>query len=77
MKVRYNFLPTTVFDYMCTITTAIGIPLTFYVEAFLVLPEFHSPGTLPHQSTLFIGLYLLFNAEMNFLVLLMTDKYQG
>lgn len=73
MRIRYNIFPYTIFDICCILFLAIGFPLTFYVEAFMVLPEFHDPGTFAHQITLFIGLCIMFNLEMNLLVLLFTD----
>lgn len=73
MKIRFNILPVTLFDIMSTCSAVISLPVTFYVGAFIVLPEFHTPGTLAHRFTLFLGIWLWFNTGMNFLLILMTD----
>ncbi|XP_037957000.1 probable palmitoyltransferase ZDHHC24 isoform X2 [Teleopsis dalmanni] len=73
MILRRNILPTKITDIACFFLIATFIPITFFFEVLVVIPEFHAEGSSIYILTWCAGLFLLFNILSNMFACMLVD----
>uniref|UniRef100_U5EV60 Palmitoyltransferase n=1 Tax=Corethrella appendiculata TaxID=1370023 RepID=U5EV60_9DIPT len=73
MKIRKFILPRTVQDIAATSFLSCCIPITFWFEVWIVLPDIHGYLSFFHVLHCIPAIFLLFNITTNFLAILMCD----
>ncbi|XP_005177764.1 probable palmitoyltransferase ZDHHC24 [Musca domestica] len=73
MKIRKNFLPKRIVDWLCFLLIGVFLPIVFIFEIIVVLPAFHEPGGFWHTFTFIMACFLIFNITGNFMACLMID----
>lgn len=73
MQFRKNIAPHIIPDIAATLFLTFVIPITFWFEIFIVLPEFHAIGSKFYIFTFIAGVYLLLNVKANMLAVMLCD----
>ncbi|XP_055640393.1 probable palmitoyltransferase ZDHHC24 [Toxorhynchites rutilus septentrionalis] len=73
MKIRRRFLPRTIQDAVATAFMAAIIPITFWFEVYVVIPDIHGADSIYNWIHLMPALFLLFNISANMLATVMCD----
>lgn len=73
MYLRTKILPRAIQDIAATFFLICMIPITFWFEIYVVVPEVHGAGTLIHLLFFILGFFLLFNITSNLIALMVTD----
>lgn len=73
MILRRNFLPHILPDISATLFLSVCVAITFWFELFVVVPEFHAPGSLAYNLTFAAAVFLLLNVKGNMLAVMLID----
>lgn len=73
MKTRRNFLPRTVSDISATAFLFVAIPITYFFEFWVVIPELSGTNTLAYWLHFCVGSFILFNILSNMLAVMMCN----
>lgn len=73
MYLRKKFLPRTIPDIAATFFFIFMIPLTFWFELWVVIPDIHGYGSWTHAMYFGLGLFLLYNVSANLLAVIIVD----
>lgn len=73
MKIRTNFWPKQPVEAGATIFLIFAVPTVYWFEIFVVLPEFHAPGTFMYYFHTIVGTYVLFNIVSNTVYVMLSD----
>lgn len=73
MKLRKYFLPRTISDIGTTIFLAIAIPITYWFELWIVMPEFMATNSLFYQFNFIASTYIMFNIMSNMMAVMICN----
>lgn len=74
MKLRKNFLPRTMGDIAATIFLFIAIPLTYFFELWIVVPEFSNPNDgILYWLHFGLASFVMFNILSNMLAVMVCN----
>ncbi|XP_058058888.1 probable palmitoyltransferase ZDHHC24 [Anopheles bellator] len=73
MKLRKRFLPRTLQDVVATTFMAAIIPITFWFEVYVVIPEIHGEGSWMNWAHFVPAVALLFNVTAHMLATMLCD----
>lgn len=73
MYLRKTFLPRSIQDAAATFFLIFMIPITFWFELWVIIPDIHGYGSCFHIMYFCLGLFLLFNVSANLLAVIIVD----
>ncbi|XP_063703111.1 probable palmitoyltransferase ZDHHC24 [Culicoides brevitarsis] len=73
MYLRKTFLPRSIQDAAATFFFVFMIPITFWFELWIVIPEIHGSWSFFHTIYFILGLFLLYNISANLLAVILVD----
>lgn len=73
MYLRQKFLPRAIQDAAATFFLIAMIPITFWFELWVIIPDIHGYGSWIHIMYFCFGLFLLFNVSANLLAVIIVD----
>lgn len=73
MRVRKFILPRSLSDIGTTLFLAAAVPITFWFELFVVLPEFMATDSVAYFANFILGTFILFNIGSNMMAVMMCN----
>ncbi|KAI8117141.1 putative ZDHHC-type palmitoyltransferase 4 [Lucilia cuprina] len=73
MRIRQNFLPRNMIDWLCFLLINVFVPIVFVYELAVILPEFHEPGSPMYCITIVLAIILIFEIMGNYTACLVVD----
>lgn len=73
MRIRKKCLPRSVSDIATTIFLTIAIPITYWFELWIVLPEFMNTNSFYYYFNFLFGTFILFNVCSNMVAIMLCN----
>lgn len=73
MRVRKFILPRSLNDIGTTLFLTVAVPITYWFELFIVLPEFMATTSIFYWLNVVLGTFILFNIGSNMVAIMMCN----
>lgn len=73
MRIRRDFLPRSIGDIATTLFLTIVVPITYWFELWIVMPEFMSTNSFFYYFNFLFGTFLMFNIGSNMIAIMLCN----
>lgn len=73
MRIRKQFFPRTLSNIGATLFLAIAVPLTYWFELWIVIPEFHDTQKISYWLSFALGTFMMFNIMSNMMAVMLCN----